>query len=145
MLVSPAMDAPFRIYVVACIVLCLQLLALGGWTGAVRLSRKKYVSPEDAKAFKGSAVDAEDPEVQRVKRAHLNALENAVPFIVVGAFYIPSANKQGALAYCVTFVAARLLHSVFYLWGKQPWRTLMFIVGTACTVGMAVQVLMHLS
>lgn len=43
--------------------------------------------------------------------------------------------------YFWTFTAARLLHSVFYLWGKQPFRTLAFAVGVLAIIGMAVHVL----
>jgi microsomal prostaglandin-E synthase 1 len=34
------------------------------------------------------------------------------------------------------FVLARLLHSVVYLAGKQPWRTLLFIAGGLATLAL---------
>lgn len=50
-------------------------------------------------------------------------------------------SKNAALIYFGTFTAARLLHSLFYLWGRQPFRTMMFGVGVLATLGMAVHVI----
>jgi hypothetical protein len=36
-----------------------------------------------------------------------------------------------------------VLHSIFYLFGRQPFRTLMFGVGVAAMIGMAVRVIRH--
>jgi glutathione S-transferase len=51
----------------------------------------------------------------------------------------PSASA--AMAYLGTFTAVRLLHSLFYLAQKQPFRTLSFAIGVLCTFGMAFHVL----
>jgi glutathione S-transferase len=138
LLSSPA----FNLYALASTVLALHLLALALWTGTLRTLRKQYVNPEDAALNKAEKADADHPDVARTRRAHANALENALPFFVVGALYaLSGATRTGALVYFSVFVAARLLHSVFYLWGRQPWRTLMFVVGVLDVIGMAVQVL----
>lgn len=92
--------------------------------------------------FKREVSESEHPDVARVKRAHGNALENAVPFFAVAAIYASSApSKNAALAYFGTFVAARLLHSVAYIWGKQPFRTIFYVIGTLAVIGMAVHVI----
>jgi len=138
LLTSPA----FNLYALASTVLALHLLALALWTGTLRALKKQYVNPEDAAFNKAEAAGADHPDVARTRRAHANALENALPFFVVGALYaLSGATRTGALVYFSVFVAARLLHSVFYLWGRQPWRTLMFVVGVLDVIGMAVQVL----
>jgi glutathione S-transferase len=99
------------------------------------------VNPEDAVFNKGDKVDADCFAVLRVKAAHLNLLENAVPFFVIGALYTATnPSKTGAMAYFGTFVGARVIHSFVYLAGKQPWRTIMFAIGLLATVGMAVHV-----
>ena len=60
----------------------------------------------------------------------------------VGLLYAFSGpSKVGAQAYFFTFVGARILHSIFYLWGRQPFRTLCFAIGALATIGMAVHVL----
>ncbi len=123
-------------------VLALHLLALALWTGTVRAMRKDWVNPEDAALNKGNNVDVEHPDVARAKRTHINALENAVPFFVVGALYAATApGRTAALAYFGTFVAVRVLHSMFYLRGRQPFRTMSFAVGVLAVIGMGVHVL----
>ncbi len=136
------LDTPaLKFYALASTILSLQLIALALWTGTVRVRNKKWVNPEDAKFNKGDETEADHPAVQRVKRAHLNALENAVPFFIVGLLYAMTVPpKDGALLYFGTFTAARLLHSLFYLWGKQPFRTLMFALGVLCVIGMSTRI-----
>lgn len=130
------------LYALASAVLALHLLVLAGWTGTVRALKKQYVNPEDAKLNKAEQTEADHPDVARIRRAHQNAIENAVPFFVVGALYaLSGVTRTAALIYFGVFVGARLLHSVFYLWGRQPWRTLMFGIGVLDVVGMAVHVI----
>jgi uncharacterized MAPEG superfamily protein len=136
--------APFAYYVIASTLLALQLLGLSLYTAIVRTKAKKVVNPEDARSVvRGSeVVEVETAEVSRLHRAHRNALENAVPFFVIGLLYVlTNGSKLGALAYFGTFTLARLLHSVFYAGGVQPWRTASFGVGALATIGMAVHVL----
>lgn len=134
--------AGFRTYAIAGSIVALHLVALALWTGTVRAMRKVFVNPEDAKLFKGDQGEADHADVARVRRAHANLLENAVPFFVVGALYaMTNPSAVGAQAYLFTFVGARLLHTGFYLWGRQPFRTMMFAVGVLAIIGMAVHVL----
>lgn len=136
------MSDPLRLYALTATLLALHLIALALWTGTVRVRRKQWINPEDAAFNKGAQVAVEDEAVLRAKRAHMNAIENALPFFVVGALYAATApSKNAALAYFGTFAAARLLHSVVYLWGRQPFRTMMFAIGVLATLGMAVHVI----
>jgi microsomal prostaglandin-E synthase 1 len=131
-----------KLYALTSAIIVIHLLVLAGWTGALRTMRKTFVNAEDAKLSKGEVADSDHPDVQRVKRAHQNLLENALPFFAVGlCFALTQPSVTSAQAYFWTFVGARVLHSVFYLWGKQPFRTLMFAVGAASTAGMAYHVL----
>jgi prostaglandin-E synthase 1 len=131
----------FAPYAIAAGILGAHLILLAFWTGTVRAMKKQFVNPEDAKLNKADASEVEHPDVLRTKRAHQNALENAVPFFAVGALYVATgASVTGAKAYCFTFLAARLLHSVFYLRGIQPFRTISFAIGALATLGMAVHV-----
>jgi glutathione S-transferase len=137
------MTPSLKMYALAAAILALHLLALALWTGTVRVMKKRWINPEDAKLNKGELSEADDPAVQRVKRAHQNAIENAVPFFAVGFLYAATGpTQQGMTIYFGTFVAARILHSVFYLWGRQPFRTLMFAIGVLATIGMSVQVIL---
>jgi uncharacterized MAPEG superfamily protein len=137
-LLSPAL----QVLIITATILALHLIALALWTGTVRLRRKVYVNPEDARHFSVTTGESEHPDVQRVKRAHQNALENLVPFFIVAWFYVATGpSRTAALAYFGTFTAARILHSVFYLWGRQPFRTLSFAIGVLATLGLGYQVI----
>lgn len=137
------LDNPaFKLYALCSAIIALQLVALALWTGTVRVLRKQWVNPEDARLNKGENTEVDHPDVQRTKRAHQNLLENAVPFFVVGLLYVLSgAHRSGAQAYFFTFTGARLAHTVFYLWGKQPFRTICFGIGVLAIIGMGVQVI----
>ena len=130
-----------KYYAIAAALIGVQLILLALWTGTVRALRKQWVNPEDAKLNKGETVETDHPDVLRVRRAHQNLLENAVPFFAIGLlFALSNPSAIAAEAYFLTFLGARVLHSVFYLWGKQPFRTLMFAIGVLAMLGMAFQV-----
>lgn len=134
--------AAFNIYALTAAFLAVHLVLLALWTGFVRARSGRFANPEDKGIVKGELAAEDHPDVLRVKRAHVNALENAVPFFVVGALYVATGGtKLGAEAYCGTFLAVRVLHSLFYLWGKQPFRTMSFALGVLCIFGMAVHVI----
>jgi uncharacterized MAPEG superfamily protein len=138
------LDNPaLKLFALTSAILAVQLILLAFWTGTARALSKTFVNPEDAPLNKGgSQAESDHPSTQRAKRAHQNALENAVPFFAVGLMYaLTSPSQTGAQAYFFTFLGARLLHSVFYLWGKQPFRTMMFSIGALAIIGMAVQVI----
>jgi prostaglandin-E synthase 1 len=136
------MDNAANIYALCAAILGAQLILIAFWTGTVRVKRKIYVNPEDAKINKADHGEADHADVLRVKRAHQNALENAVPFFAVGALYAATnPSKTAALLYMGTFTVVRVLHTFFYLGGKQPFRTLCFAIGALATLGMAQHVI----
>ena len=139
LLANPAL----RLFAVTASILALQLLLLAFWTAGTRSGTKTALNPEDMKLGSGiKVVETESDKVLRVKRAHLNAIENMVPFTVVGLLYALSGpSDTGAKAYFFTYLGARLLHSFFYLRAIQPFRTASFAVGALATIGMAVHVL----
>lgn len=85
------------------------------------------------------------PWVQRAYRAHLNLLEQFLPFAVlvlildrVGGFSAVTA------ATCAAFVALRLAHAVVYItaWWGFPLRPLLFTGGFVCLLILGSAVLM---
>jgi len=128
-----------RTYAVASSLVALNMLVLAGMTGAARGKTKSFNNPEDAR---GAPLNQEDPKVSRLKRAHTNALESAIMFYPIALLYCFAAPSDfGARAYFFAYAVARILHSVFYLAEKQPWRTIMYAVGTLSIVGMMVHVI----
>ena len=80
-------------------------------------------------------VEADPPEVARVLRAHRNAVDNIVPFLVAGLlFVLAGGGPTAALVLFAAFVAFRFLHSWAYLGAKQPFRTLSFVAGLVTTL-----------
>jgi prostaglandin-E synthase 1 len=135
----------FAIYALCAVVLCLNLMVLWGYSGRVRSKTKTTHNPEDLAAFDkqnlGTVVTADPPEVARVLRAHTNAVVNVLPFLVLGLIHVlDGCSATEAWILFGGFTAARLVHSLVYLAGKQPWRTLIFIVGALFQVALMVQV-----
>ena len=69
-----------------------------------------------------------DEEIERIRRAHHNDLESILPFLAVGFL----AAATGAVSYrfawwlFVPFTTARILHTIAYSLGLQPWRSIFF-------------------
>jgi prostaglandin-E synthase 1 len=136
----------FVAYAITCLVLSVNLLFLWAFSGVARGRTKTAINPEDAQRFGAPLVEVDPPEVARVLRAHANAQASIYPFLFLGLIFVLSGGSAGvATAVFATFTAARLLHSVAYLAGKQPWRTLFFIVGGLATLALLVAVVMRLA
>lgn len=133
----------FQAYAFSVSILVVTLYGLGFNTAKVRNDRKIVVNPEDAGINGGARVaDIDHPDVQRIKRAHINLLENAAPFFAIGLlFSLTSPGLLFARALFTVFVVVRVLHALFYLTAKQPFRTLSFAVGAIVNLIMVVQVL----
>jgi glutathione S-transferase len=132
----------FRIFAALCAVLVLKNVALASLTGAVRIYRKAWGFKEDLRYFGGEV--RTDELVERIRRAHGNALENDPLFMMVGLLYLLVGAPEGGIqAYGYTFVIARFVHAAALLLGMQPFRTLAFAGGLLAIVGMSVQVLMR--
>jgi prostaglandin-E synthase 1 len=127
----------FVAYAVSILVLALNLLLLWAYSGAVRGKTRTTPNREDAGApEKGTKlVETEPPEVARVLRAHANAMANIVPFAVLGlVFVLAGGSGPAANVLFGVFTASRVLHSLVYLAGKQPWRSIAFGIGALDTL-----------
>ncbi len=131
-------------YAATSTVLALHTMSLGVSTALARVKARKVVNHEDSAAVVKGAdlVPVETEAVLRTQRAHRNAIENIVPYFVVASLYAVTApSATAAWSYFGSFVATRILHSFFYLNAIQPWRTVMFALGSLTILGMAVHVL----
>jgi microsomal prostaglandin-E synthase 1 len=141
---TPLISQPvFVLYAECCATLIVTMYALAFLTAKKRAERKAVVNFEDVRVNGGAAVvEVEHPDVQRIKRAHLNAIENAVPFFVIGFIYTQtSPSLTAARVLFLSFVGIRVLHAMFYLTAKQPFRTASFALGALINLAMVVQVL----
>jgi uncharacterized MAPEG superfamily protein len=130
-------NSTFVVYAATCLVLCLNLLFLWAYSGAVRAKTKTAINAEDAARFGSPHKEFDPPEVARVLRAHSNAQASIYPFLLLGlVFVLAGGSSESAKIIFGIFTGARILHSIVYLAGKQPWRTILFLVGGLATLAL---------
>ena len=131
----------FIAYAVASLVLSANLIFLWAFSGATRGKTKTAINPEDAAQFGGTLVEVDPPEVARVLRAHANAQANIYPFLFLGLVFVLAGGsaRVGEFIFGI-FVAARLAHTYVYLAGKQPWRSVFFIIGGLTTIALMLDI-----
>jgi len=135
-------DPVIRLYVIVYVLLVLKMAALGTYTSILRLGRKVYATPEDYDLQGLPRRTTNDEDIERVRRAHRNDLENILPFFVVGfLFLLTQPSWTAAAVYLIGYLIARVAHSVFYVRGMQPHRTIAFTLGGVLTLAMIVQTL----
>ncbi|KAM4634805.1 prostaglandin E synthase [Polymixia lowei] len=131
-------------FVFYAVLLIIKMYIIAIITGQVRLRKKAFANPEDALRHGGLQFHREDPDVERCRRAHLNDMENILPFLFLGAVYsLTGPSLAVARLHFLVFIIARVLHSVAYLLAlRAPTRSLAYIIGQVPCVSMALQVLM---
>jgi len=133
-------DAAFHTYALCSAILAIKMLAIASYTTYQRFRTRVFLSEEDARTLGGEVGD--HPSVTRARNVHRNDLENIPVFWAVGLiFVLDGASAGAAAAWCWTFTVSRLVHSVVYLAGLQPWRAIAYMVGYVATLGMAVQII----
>jgi microsomal prostaglandin-E synthase 1 len=117
----------FDVYALTCVILCINLLFLWAYSGSTRAKGGIAINAEDAERFGAKLEPVDRPEVARVLRAHANAQATIYPFLFLGLVFVFAGGSAGfAKVDFGVFVVARIAHSLAYLRGKQPWRTLSF-------------------
>lgn len=132
------MSAAMAVYACCVVVLFFKMLAISCYQGYFRLRYLAFANPEDAAVFKRPALSVERPEVIRGQQAWRNDLESIPLFIALGGLALALEVAAGVTTWLsLVFTAARVLHTLAYLTGRQPWRTLSYAVGTLCLIGLA--------
>jgi uncharacterized MAPEG superfamily protein len=126
------------------VLLVLKMGAMAFLTANARRKSGVVINPEDTKVNPGSHVETQEaPATLRVKRAHLNDLENIPGFLILAIVYtLAGGSSTGAWAYFGLYFAARTLHTITYLNELQPFRTIFFGIGQITMLGLMVQILM---
>jgi prostaglandin-E synthase 1 len=118
----------FVVYAITTVILSANLLFVWAYSGATRAKTKVAINKEDAERFGAKLETMDPPEVARVLRVHANAQATVYPFLFLGLVFVLAGGSGGfAKVDFGIFVAARITHSIVYLAGKQPWRTLSFV------------------
>ncbi|HRI66243.1 MAG TPA: MAPEG family protein, partial [Polyangium sp.] len=115
-----------RPLVIFSVLLVLKMAAIAFATANARRKAKVVVNAEDTGVNPGSHVETQEAaDVLRAKRAHMNDLENIPAFLFIALlFTLTGGSSTGAWAYFGVYFAARLVHTITYLYEKQPWRTI---------------------
>ncbi|MFK0088616.1 MAPEG family protein [Pseudomonas sp. NPDC090755] len=130
------MSNALPVYALCVVVLFLKMFALSCYQGYFRLRFVAFTNQEDAAVFNRPARDAERPEVIRASRAWANDLENIPVFFVLCALAIALETPATLSAWLsILFTLARVLHTLAYLAGVQPWRTVFYGIGILCLLG----------
>lgn len=105
---------------------------------------KIFANPGDGFGKKVK-VTYDDPDIERVRRSHLNDLENVLPWFIITYIWLttgPSIWLAGILIR--TFVISRIIHTLVYaVFPQQPARFLSFFFGYCITAYEAFTSLLH--
>nr|AWX49639.1 microsomal glutathione S-transferase [Musca domestica] len=126
-------------------ILVLKILAMAILTGLQRFRTGTFANPEDC-LFKRDKVTYDNAYVERVRRAHLNDLENILPFFTAGFLYVlTNPSAMVAINLFRAAVAARVIHTLVYavVVVPQPARFLSFGAAYLITGYMAFKVVLH--
>ncbi|XP_023294795.1 microsomal glutathione S-transferase 1-like [Lucilia cuprina] len=121
-------------------ILIIKMLLMSILTAMRRFRKKSFVNPEDLALNKVTEPVLNDPDVERVRRAHLNDLENIMPFMLIALAYIAVGPKPLVARLLIRFFAlARILHTIVYAFRPipQPIRAIVFFIGFFITLYMA--------
>ena len=106
------------------------------WTVLAKRSARGY----DNRDPRGWLARQDDPRVQRANAAQLNAFEAFAPFAAgVALADMAGVPDERIALLALVFVAARVLHGVFYVAGIAMMRSLVWFVGLACVVTLLAQ------
>lgn len=119
-------------YVVCQCTLALASYGLGAYTAGLRVREQAVVNGEDVRpGFSVSEVEA--PAVTRALRAHRNATENNSVFAILSALYLVAMDSPPLLPLYL-FTAARITHSLAYLYALQPLRSIAYTLALICAL-----------
>jgi len=139
-------DTALYWYSICAVALFLKMFVLSGYQGFHRISKLTFKNPEDAALVGRPPATEELPQVQRAARAWLNDLENIPIFLSLGiAYVLVGASPAAAPWLFLTFTGTRILHTLTYLLGLQPWRTITYATGIVSLLGMSASILVALS
>jgi glutathione S-transferase len=149
-MVNYSLENPvFLSYLIAAAIMILKLMGQG-WMTVFRMIRSDsgLLNPEDllsGPANRNPRAEQLAPNeyVERSRRMHRNDLENIPAFLACGLLYVAIAPPLAlANVLFITFVLARLAHSVAYVTAQRhEVRATLYSIGSIVVIVMAVQVL----
>lgn len=141
----PFDDSGVQSYIFYSSLLALKLLSVALLTGRQRFKKGVFSNPEDA-TRRGAKVKLNDPDVERVRRAHLNDLENIPAFWVLAALYLTTSPEYTwARLLFRLFAGFRVMHTFVYAVVPlpQPARAIAYFIPYLINVYMGVKVVLY--
>lgn len=126
-------------------ILILKMILMAPLTGIQRFRKKAFANPEDTVAH-GVDVKNDDEDVERVRRAHLNDLENIPIFLLTGVlFVLTDPDVVFALMLFRLYTLTRIIHTIVYAIYvvRQPARVIAFLVGLIINIIMIIFVFIN--
>lgn len=104
-----------------------------------------FANEEDKSFLPKGKVAFDDPDIERVRRNHLNDLENVLPWFIITFLYLTTGPSVWLATNLIRgFVLSRIAHTLTYaVCPMQPGRALSFFVGYAIMGYQAFTCLMH--
>ncbi|XP_047536773.1 microsomal glutathione S-transferase 1-like [Vanessa atalanta] len=138
-------EPAFKSYIFYSSILGIKIVIMAILTARVRYRKKVFANEEDADKTKG-IVKLDDPDVERVRRAHLNDLENIPAFWILGAFYLATGppSEWATLLFRV-YTASRVIHTIVYAIKPlpQPARGFAYDIPNFIMLYMGVKIISH--
>ncbi|XP_059619263.1 microsomal glutathione S-transferase 1-like [Phlebotomus argentipes] len=120
----------FRTYAFWSTVLMVKMLFLGIGTGFQR--KLAIFSKKEAVKSQTKAVSNVNEDIERMRRAHMNDMENILIFLpLCFAYILTNPFPWLAMTLIKAFAITRILHTLVYAFAPvpQPTRFILFLVG----------------
>ncbi|XP_023345025.1 microsomal glutathione S-transferase 1 [Eurytemora carolleeae] len=124
--------------------MAVKTLGMAFATVKQRISNNNVMTKEDASMRPGAKIGVGvNEDVERVRRAHQNDIENIFPFLTLGFLYLfTNPALSTATSVFRIFSGARIMHTIVYLWEvPQPSRAIAFFAGMGANLYMGYKVL----
>ncbi|XP_012522736.2 microsomal glutathione S-transferase 1 [Monomorium pharaonis] len=112
-------------------ILALKLMAMVLLTARQRMQKRVFSNQEDLMFGTKAKIAFDDPDVERVRRAHLNDLENILPWFTITYLWLGTGPSLWLAKILIRiFVLSRIVHTISYIiLLQQPTRAISFFVG----------------
>ncbi|CAF1461831.1 unnamed protein product [Adineta steineri] len=132
----------------------LKMLGMSTYTIIQRFRTGNFPTPEDniykqlmnqlgLSSNNNNNLGNKNDTIERARENHLNDLENIIPFILVGLFYVGTRPKfDCALWHFRIFLLSRILYTIAYQVPlPQPTRTISWLIGYSSIISMSIPIL----
>ena len=132
----PALPA----FTVALVALFMKTTLTSGLQVVSRVRAGVFPIPEDARLKRKRPADAEADFVRRCANVWRNDTENLPLFLALAlAYALLGAPAPAAQLLFAVYVVVRYVHTLVFLLGLQPWRTVLYLAGMVVCWTIAVQ------